>query len=75
MVRSWEVYSGRKKSIMLKMHYSIIDESYLWTWNKKWLKGFLDSKLITNLEYLEGIKLLKEVQREGKNPSHKKLPL
>ena len=42
---------------MLQMY-----SSYIWTWNKKWLRSFLGTKLITNLEYLEGVKFLKEVQ-------------
>jgi len=58
---SWEIYPGRKKSIKLRCPiYG--PEAYLWTWNNKWLKYFLKNNLITNLEYLEGIEMLKEVK-------------
>jgi hypothetical protein len=58
---SWEIYPGRKKSI--KLRYPMYGpEAYLWTWNRRWLKDFLKHGLITNLEYLEGIEMLKEVK-------------
>lgn len=64
MIRSWQIYPGRKKSIMMKAFPMWDDDSYYWTYNKKWLKGFLDNKLITNLEYLEGLQLLKGMKSE-----------
>lgn len=64
MIRTWQRYPGRKCSIMMKAFPKFDNDSYYWTWNRKWLKGFLDSKLITNLEYLAGLQLLKEVQNE-----------
>ena len=63
-MRTWQRYLGRKNSIMMCAFPKYDKSSYYWTWNKKWLKDFLDNKLITNLEYLEGLILLKEVQNE-----------
>lgn len=62
-MRQWEIYQGRKKSIMMKAFPELKEQdSYYWTWNKKWLDGFLKNKLITNLEYLEGLELLEKVK-------------
>jgi len=62
--RHWEVYSGRKKSIMMRVPEFGVS-AYYWTWNKKWLRDFVKNKLITNLEYLEGLLLLEEVRRKS----------
>lgn len=61
MTRTWRKHPGRKNSIELPLS-DVGTGCYLWTYNKKWLKGFLDKKFITNLEYLEGLNLLKELQ-------------
>lgn len=57
------MYSGRKKSITMDVSDNGV--CMIWTWNRKWLKGFVDQKIITNLEYLEGLLLLDEVRRKS----------
>lgn len=57
-MRQWKLWWGRKNSIYL-------DDGTQFsrcTGSKKVLKQFLKEKYITNLEYLEGLELLKEVK-------------
>jgi hypothetical protein len=65
MARHWERWEGRKKSIRMKAFPTWPgQDAYFWTWNRKWLKDFLTNRLITNLEYFEGIHLLDEIKLE-----------
>jgi hypothetical protein len=57
-MRKWKVWDGRKNSIWLDDG----TQFSRWAYSKGQLKRFLDQKYITNLEYLEGLELLKEVK-------------
>jgi hypothetical protein len=57
-MREWKINPYRKNSIYMQVNPAVT----YWTWNKKWLDNFLNKKYITNLEYLEGIEMLKEVK-------------
>jgi hypothetical protein len=57
-MRQWKPWGGRKNSIWLDDG----TQFSRWTYSKTGLKRFLEEGDITNLEYLEGLELLKEVK-------------
>jgi hypothetical protein len=57
-MRKWKSWYGRKNSIW----FDTGTQFSRWTYSKAGLKRFLNEEYITNLEYLEGLELLKEVK-------------
>jgi len=57
-MRQWKLWDGRKNSIWMDDG----TQFSRWTYSKVGLKRFLNEKYITNLEYLEGLELLREVK-------------
>lgn len=60
MNRKWKIWNGRKKSIWLDDG----TQFSRWTSSKRGLKHMFITKYIDNLEYLEGLELLRTVKND-----------
>jgi len=57
-MRQWKPWSGG----ILQLSYNTPYDPGMWFQNASQLKSAVELKQITNLEYLEGIELLKEIK-------------